>query len=73
MLHHKMLKIQCEELIGNQFKTIVSLLYSQIFCSVSTFFLDSPNNRSSWVESQEFFAGIRVNCSNLLDYIVYLQ
>lgn len=57
-------------LTGSQFKIIASLLCSQIFCSVSTFFLDSPNNRSSWVESQEFFAGIRVNCNNLLDCII---
>lgn len=33
----------------------------QIYCSSSSFNLDSPNNLGASVESLEFFAGIRVN------------
>ncbi|KAM7421510.1 hypothetical protein PAMA_015584 [Pampus argenteus] len=32
----------------------------EIYCSTSSFFLDSPDVRSPSVESQEFFAGIRL-------------
>uniref|UniRef100_A0A672FVR7 Si:dkey-30e9.7 n=1 Tax=Salarias fasciatus TaxID=181472 RepID=A0A672FVR7_SALFA len=35
-------------------------LGDRIFCSSSSFFLDSPDVRSAAVESQEFFAGIRL-------------
>lgn len=39
----------------------ISLPLAQIYCSSSSFFLDSPSVRGISVESQEFFAGIRVN------------
>nr|XP_046255008.1 von Willebrand factor D and EGF domain-containing protein isoform X2 [Scatophagus argus] len=35
-------------------------LGDKIYCSSSSFFLDSPDVRSSSVQSQEFFAGIRL-------------
>ncbi|XP_042279137.1 von Willebrand factor D and EGF domain-containing protein isoform X1 [Thunnus maccoyii] len=35
-------------------------LGDKIYCSTSSFFLDSPDIRSPSVESQEFFAGIRL-------------
>lgn len=38
-----------------------SLTLPQIYCSSCSFFLDSPSVRGTVVESQEFFAGIRVN------------
>nr|XP_057909307.1 von Willebrand factor D and EGF domain-containing protein [Doryrhamphus excisus] len=42
-------------------------LGDKIYCSTFSFFLDSPNVRSASVESQEFFAGIRLrpNVSNV--------
>lgn len=42
-------------------KNITLLLcFSQIYCSSSSFLLDSPDMLGASVESQEFFAGIRV-------------
>ena len=45
--------------------TNLSLSLCQIYCSSSSFFLDSPDVRGVSVESPEFFAGIRVRHSNL--------
>ncbi|XP_061771484.1 von Willebrand factor D and EGF domain-containing protein isoform X1 [Nerophis ophidion] len=44
-------------------------LGDKIYCSVLAFYLDSPDLRSSSVESQEFFAGIRLtpNVSNVAE------
>ncbi|KAK7877856.1 hypothetical protein WMY93_031496 [Mugilogobius chulae] len=38
-------------------------LGDKIFCSSSSFFLDSPDIRSAAVESEEFFAGIRLTAA----------
>lgn len=45
--------------------------FVQIYCSSSSFFLDAPDKQSHAVESEEFFAGIRV-CSQTSCFFLFL-